>query len=89
MSSLNLSVFDALAAGAVDFVQKPNMSKDYNVKSFFNVLNSKIYIASRAKVNVKHQAGRPQSPAFLATEEKSTSTEGRCPLTFSPGWQDT
>ena len=57
VSSLNLSVFDALAAGAVDFVQKPNMSKDYNVKSFFNVLNSKIYIASRAKVNVK-QIGR-------------------------------
>ncbi len=64
VSSLNLSVFDALAAGAVDFVQKPNMSKDYNVKSFFNVLNSKIYIASRAKVNVKaapqkHSPGAP------------------------------
>ncbi len=64
VSSLNLSVFDALAAGAVDFVQKPNMSKDYNVKSFFNVLNSKIYIASRAKVNVKaapqkHGPGAP------------------------------
>ena len=26
VSSLNLSVFDVLAAGAVDFVQKPNMS---------------------------------------------------------------
>lgn len=60
VSSLNLSVFDALAAGAVDFVQKPNMTKDYNVKSFFNVLNSKIFIASRAKVNVKQpQAARP------------------------------
>ncbi len=66
VSSLNLSVFDALAAGAVDFVQKPNMSKDYNVKSFFNVLNSKIYIASRAKVNVKSQAGRPQGGAVAA-----------------------
>ncbi len=60
VSSLNLSVFDALAAGAVDFVQKPNMTKDYNVKSFFNVLNSKIFIASRAKVNVKQpQAAHP------------------------------
>lgn len=65
VSSLNLSVFDALAAGAVDFVQKPNMSKDYNVKSFFNVLNSKIYIASRAKVNVKAapQKHGPGAPA--------------------------
>ncbi len=52
VSSLNLSVFDALAAGAVDFVQKPDMGKDYSVKTFFTVLNSKIYIASRAKVNV-------------------------------------
>lgn len=66
VSSLNLSVFDALAAGAVDFVQKPNMSRDYNVKSFFNVLNSKIYIASRARVNVKPQAGgRPQGGAAV------------------------
>lgn len=69
VSSLNLSVFDALAAGAVDFVQKPNMTKDYNVKSFFNVLNSKIFIASRAKVNVKQpqaarpSGGQPASPA--------------------------
>ncbi|MCI8376691.1 MAG: chemotaxis response regulator protein-glutamate methylesterase [Lachnospiraceae bacterium] len=62
VSSLNLSVFDALHAGAVDFVQKPNMAKDYNVKSFFNVLNSKIFIASRAKVNVKpSQPGKPQT----------------------------
>ena len=73
VSSLNLSVFDALAAGAVDFVQKPNMSKDYNVKSFFNVLNSKIYIASRAKVNVKHQAGRPQSGPSAPAAGMSTA----------------
>lgn len=60
VSSLNLSVFDALAAGAVDFVQKPDMSKNFSVTNFFSVLDSKIYIASRAKVNVKTQPGRPQ-----------------------------
>lgn len=60
VSSLNLSVFDALSAGAVDFVQKPDMSKNYSVTNFFSVLDSKIYIASRAKVNVKPQPGKPQ-----------------------------
>lgn len=61
VSSLNLSVFDALAAGAVDFVQKPDMAKNFSVTNFFSVLDSKIYIASRAKVNVKPQPGRPQA----------------------------
>ncbi len=69
VSSLNLSVFDALAAGAVDFVQKPDMSKDYSVKSFFSVLRSKIFIASRAKVNANRPAGQaaPASPEPSAT----------------------
>lgn len=60
VSSLNLSVFDALSAGAVDFVQKPDMSKNYSVTNFFSVLDSKIYIASRAKVNVRPQPGKHQ-----------------------------
>ncbi len=66
VSSLNLSVFDALSAGAVDFVQKPNMSKEYNVASFFNVLNSKIYIASKAKVNAGVQKRAPGAPQAAA-----------------------
>lgn len=64
VSSLNLSVFDALAAGAVDFVQKPDMSKNFSVTNFFSVLDSKIYIASRAKV--KPQPGRPQGGGSMA-----------------------
>lgn len=67
VSSLNLSVFDALAAGAVDFVQKPDMSKNFSVTNFFSVLDSKIYIASRAKVNVKAQSGRPQGGSGAAS----------------------
>lgn len=66
VSSLNLSVFDALSAGAVDFVQKPNMSKDFSVKNFFTVLNSKIYIASRAKVKVNTAAPR-RAPGAAAS----------------------
>ncbi len=77
VSSLNLSVFDALAAGAVDFVQKPDMSKDYSVKTFFTVLNSKIYIASRAKVNV-NLAGKaaPGIPAGTAANSAPAAAPG-------------
>lgn len=52
VSSLNLNVFEALSAGAVDFVRKPDMSKSYSVNTFLNTLNSKIFIASRAKIKV-------------------------------------
>jgi two-component system chemotaxis response regulator CheB len=74
VSSLNLSVFDALAAGAVDFVQKPDMSKDYSISSFFSVLRSKIYIASRAKVNANH--GQPTNPGASASPSSPGSTTG-------------
>lgn len=69
VSSLNLSVFDALAAGAVDFVQKPDMSKDYSVSSFFSVLNSKIFIASRAKVHI----GQTKAPGTAGAPSGSAA----------------
>ena len=48
VSSLNLKVFDALAAGAVDFVRKPDgvQSRD----AFIQSLHQKIVVASCAKV---------------------------------------
>ncbi|WMI81004.1 protein-glutamate methylesterase/protein-glutamine glutaminase [Anaerotignum sp. MB30-C6] len=50
VSSVSINVFDALAAGAVDFVRKPDLSKVDTISSFMNELASKITIASRAKV---------------------------------------
>lgn len=62
VSSLNLSVFDALSAGAVDFVRKPDMtanSKDI----FFSALYTKIHIASMAHVRQPAvKAARPLVP---------------------------
>ena len=49
VSSLNLNVFDVLSAGAVDFVRKPDMNI-VSKEQFFSALNSKIHIASFAKV---------------------------------------
>lgn len=50
VSSLNLSVFDALSAGAIDFVRKPDASKEFGTRNFLTALATKIYIASTAKI---------------------------------------
>ena len=68
VSSLNLSVFDALQAGAVDFVRKPDMTRNNNVASFINGLAGKISIASRAKVRV------PGTASALPTMPKGSAS---------------
>ncbi len=57
-SSLNLKVFDALAAGAVDFVRKPEPGKQ---EAFINALTRKVVTASAAKVRI--------APAAAAAEK--------------------
>ena len=47
VSSLNLRVFDALSAGAVDFVRKPEPGKN---EAFIEALAQKVIAASAAKV---------------------------------------
>ena len=49
-SSLNSNVFEALRAGAVDFVNKPDSAARGNFDSFINELVIKIKIASTAKM---------------------------------------
>ncbi len=62
VSSLDLNVFEALSAGAVDFVRKPDMSERNTASTFLNTLNSKIFIASRAKIRVPGAASSPVVP---------------------------
>lgn len=62
VSSLNLSVFDALSAGAVDFVRKPDMSVANSKNTFFTSLVLKVQAASKAKVRVP-QTGSGSTPA--------------------------
>lgn len=52
VSSLNLNVFEALSAGGVDFVKKPDMSASNDTKAFLENLAGKIIVASRAKIMV-------------------------------------
>lgn len=50
VSSVNNSVFDAMNAGAIDFVAKPNVNSIKSVEEFINEMIYKIKIASAAKV---------------------------------------
>ncbi len=59
VSSLNLRVFDALEAGAVDFVRKPEEAEKR--ESFVRSLAQKIVIASFAKV--RRPAAKPETAA--------------------------
>ncbi len=61
VSSLNLRVFDALEAGAVDFVRKPDGTA--NRESFLHALAQKITVASYAKVRRRPLTTAPTAPA--------------------------
>lgn len=62
VSSLNLKVFDALAAGAVDFVRKPYDAQSND--NFIQFLSQKIVVASYTK---------PRLPTFHSTSSQITS----------------
>ena len=69
VSALNLGVFDALHAGAVDFVRKPD--RDVSTEAFVQTLAQKVEIASRAKVQ------RPAAASGPAAKNLGTSVAGR------------
>ncbi len=70
VSSLNLGVFDALHAGAVDFVRKPDgvQSKE----SFVSTLAQKVMVASQARVQrpLADSAGASASSLGTAVQER-------------------
>lgn len=61
VSSVSENVFDALKAGAVDFVTKPSFNNPRGVESLINELIIKIKIASTAKVGHYKNALKSQS----------------------------
>lgn len=70
VSAANINVFDALNAGAVDFVRKPDGSRIVTPEAFIDELASKIRIASIAKIT-KHA---PIRPAMTAAARTATTT---------------
>lgn len=63
VSSLPMNVLDALNAGAVDFVRKPQAAGGTDIKAFISELAVKIKIASTAHIVKKTQA--PPTPLGL------------------------
>lgn len=70
-SSLNIRVFDALAAGAVDYVRKPDFNSKNAADAFERTLKSKVLLASYAHVHLP--SGSPKPVPVLRT---SVSTSG-------------
>lgn len=52
VSSLNLRVFEALEAGAVDFVRKPDAQSGLSREIFLSTLKSKLAMAAKANVHL-------------------------------------
>lgn len=57
VSGANMTIFDALDAGAVDFVGKPDMSQGDSIQIFIQQMIIKIKIASTAKVGRYKKSG--------------------------------
>jgi len=81
VSSLDLRVFDALSAGAVDFVRKPEMGQN---EVFLKNLTQKVIAAAGAHVRPRPNA--PSLSAMLGTPGKPvrTPTTGNSPLLPAP-----
>lgn len=73
VSAVSDHVFDALNAGAVDFVTKPDMKGQRSLESFINELIIKIKIASMAKVgHLKKDYAAIQHAGAIGTRSHST-----------------
>ncbi|NTV78294.1 MAG: chemotaxis response regulator protein-glutamate methylesterase [Clostridiales bacterium] len=59
VSSVSKAVFEAMSAGAVDFVTKPDMQSVKSMETFMNELIIKVKIASLAKVSGWKQMENP------------------------------
>jgi two-component system chemotaxis response regulator CheB len=71
VSSVSVAVFEALKAGAVDFVTKPNVQSAQDVEGFIHELIQKIKIAAKAKIP------KPVGQSITNVVEEGTSLKGR------------
>ena len=67
VSSLSITVFDALSAGAVDFVKKPDWTNMQNRDAFDENLRQKLKMAAGSKVHLPKDPGK----AARTTDERN------------------
>ena len=77
VSSLNMRVFDALAAGAVDFVRKPEEGKR---DAFLRSLKAKLAIGSNAPVRIPQAAPAPRTNASIPRGNSPSGTGTTGPI---------
>lgn len=82
VSSVSSNVFDALNAGAVDFVTKPQSGSKLDI--FAKELIVKIKIASIAKIKTDIKNTPPAKSAAAAVKSTSRDTTKITPLNFFP-----
>ena len=79
VSSLNLRVFEALEAGAVDFVRKPDAQSGLSREIFLSTLKSKLAMAAKANVHL------PSAPEREKKEPLSSLRPLRKPASIPGG----
>ncbi|KGK88689.1 chemotaxis protein [Desulfosporosinus sp. HMP52] len=85
VSSVSMVVFEAMKAGAVDFVTKPNIQSVQDVEGFINELIQKIKIAAKAKIKMLGKSntrlveeGVPGKGKLIAIGASTGGTEAVC-----------
>lgn len=71
VSSVNGAVFDALNAGAVDFVAKPDVTSVTSIENFVNEMIEKVKIASSARI-IPERGNDPQGKVALDERQDSS-----------------
>ena len=89
VSSLNLRVFDALEAGAVDFVRKPDEANGLSKEIFLSTLRSKLLVAAASHVHLPSapadlQAGGIRKVSSLPPARNTFLQKPKLPLGASP-----
>lgn len=76
-SSLNVSVFDVMSAGAIDFVRKPAGMGSDEKEQFVKELSEKIFIAAQAKLKIinRSAAAKPATDKPKPAQANHISTQ--------------
>ncbi len=61
VSAVSANVFDAMAAGAVDFVTKPGIGSENGIERLIRELSIKLKIAASARLKTSQETTRPRS----------------------------